>query len=118
MMAYIDDMPTVIKASDIVITRCGAMTLAEISASAVAAILIPSPNVTGDHQYKNANLIYKLGAGMLLEEKNLCEESLISVLEQLENDLHLRKSIAQKINGLYVHNSNKIIAEEIIRLTK
>ena len=47
-------MPTYMIASDIVISRAGAMTLSEISRSQVAPILIPSPNVTDNHQYKNA----------------------------------------------------------------
>ena len=54
IISYIDDMPTALMAADIVICRCGAMTLSEIAEAGVASILIPSPNVTNNHQYKNA----------------------------------------------------------------
>jgi UDP-N-acetylglucosamine--N-acetylmuramyl-(pentapeptide) pyrophosphoryl-undecaprenol N-acetylglucosamine transferase len=61
---FINDMPTLLSAADVVISRCGAMTIAELSAVGAPSILIPSPNVTGDHQHKNAKLIEE-GGGCL-----------------------------------------------------
>ena len=51
---YIDDMPRLLAAADLVISRAGALTLAEIAAMGRASVLIPSPNVAENHQYHNA----------------------------------------------------------------
>jgi UDP-N-acetylglucosamine--N-acetylmuramyl-(pentapeptide) pyrophosphoryl-undecaprenol N-acetylglucosamine transferase len=114
--SYIDDMPTLMVASDIIISRCGAMTLAELSASGVAGILIPSPNVTNNHQYKNARLIADAGAGILIEEIDLTESSLLETVKLLETDLRMRKNISEKIKSFYVYNSTEEIINEIKKL--
>ncbi len=115
---YIDDVPTVITASDIVITRCGAMTLSEISAAGVAAIMIPSPNVTNDHQTKNALRVEKLGGGILIKESELNERRLYDAVATLESDLIKRRTMAKKIKLLCVADAKEIIANEIISLAR
>lgn len=114
--SYIDDMPTVILASDIVISRCGAMTLAELSAAGVAAILIPSPNVTNNHQYKNAKLICESGAAVMIEEEGLNERTLLDQIRLLETDIQARKTMGKKIKEFYVSNSKEMILKEMINL--
>lgn len=116
IIPYIDDMPSVICASDIVISRCGAMTLTEICASGAAAILVPSPNVTNNHQYKNAKLICDSGAALLMEENRLTKEELIKALISLERDYKSRKTISEKIKLFHKENAEKIIADELIGL--
>ena len=113
---YIDDIPTLISGADAVISRCGAMTLAELSAVGVPSILIPSPNVTNNHQYKNAKHIADSGAAILIEEMNLSERTLLDAIRKLENDNQLRAEMSQKIKMFYVENSEAIIAEEILSL--
>lgn len=113
---YIDDMPTLIKAADTVISRCGAMTIAELSAVGVASILIPSPNVTNNHQFKNAKLISERKAAIMIEEKDLCERALLDAIRLIENNVLLRKNMCEKIREFYVENSEKIIADEIFSL--
>lgn len=76
VVAYIDDMPTHLRAADIVICRCGAMTLSEIALVGVAAILIPSPNVTDNHQYKNGKFLSDMRSAILIEESELSEKRL------------------------------------------
>jgi UDP-N-acetylglucosamine--N-acetylmuramyl-(pentapeptide) pyrophosphoryl-undecaprenol N-acetylglucosamine transferase len=114
--AYVEDMATVMAASDIVISRCGAMTLCEICSVGTAAILIPSPNVTNNHQYKNAKLICDAGAAIMIEEDQLSADSLIAVLNELEALPKRRAEISQKASAFYPKNSKEIIAEEIIKL--
>lgn len=58
---YIDDMPRCMAAADLVISRCGAMTLSELPAAGKASILIPSPNVAENHQYHNAMALVNRG---------------------------------------------------------
>lgn len=113
---YIDDMATMIKAADVVISRAGAMAITEISASGAAAILVPSPNVTNNHQYKNAKLMCDAGAAMMIEEKDLSERSLSDALKKLENDVQLCNKMRAKIKKFYICDSGEKIADEILGL--
>ncbi len=65
---YIYDMPLVCAAADLVICRAGASTIAELAAIAKPAILVPSPNVTADHQTQNAKVLAEHGGAVLLPE--------------------------------------------------
>ena len=113
ILSYIDDMPTVIKAADIAICRSGAMTISELCEAGVCAIFIPSPNVTDNHQYKNARLLYDKGVAMLIEEKNLSKESLIKTINELKNDKNGRKKRAKIMKSLSTPNAAKAIVNEL-----
>lgn len=118
ILPFIHNMPTVLRAADIAVCRSGAMTVSELEEAEVAAILIPSPNVTDDHQLKNAKYLSDKGAAELIEEKNLNAEELKSVLEKLENDENGRKKRAKNIKALSTPDSAKSIVEELILLKK
>jgi len=79
---YIDDMPRCMAAADLVISRCGAMTLSELPAAGLPSILIPSPNVAENHQYHNAMALVNKGAAVCIEEKNLTADTLWHELTQ------------------------------------
>lgn len=115
---YIDEMALVTKAADVIISRAGAMTIAEISAAGAAAILIPSPNVTNNHQYKNAKLLYDKGAAIMIEESELNERTLSDAVKKLETDMRLRKKISEAIKDFCVLDSGEIIANEVLSLGK
>ncbi len=83
---YIDNMPLLLSAADLVISRAGALTLAEIAAVGKASILIPSPNVAENHQYHNAKQFENVGGAVVIEEKNLTDELLISTVKNLTQD--------------------------------
>ncbi len=68
---YIDDMPRCMAAADLVISRCGAMTLSELPALSKPSILVPSPYVAENHQYYNAMALADRGAAICVEEKDL-----------------------------------------------
>lgn len=68
---FIENMPLYMCAADLCICRSGAMTVAELAAAKLPAILVPSPNVTENHQHKNAQSLVDIGGAVLLEEKNL-----------------------------------------------
>ena len=80
---YIDNMPELLAAADLVISRAGALTLAELEAAGRAAILIPSPNVAENHQYYNALELAKVDAAVVIEEKDLTGEKLVAVVRTL-----------------------------------
>ena len=80
---YIDNMPELLSAADLVISRAGALTLAELEAAGRAAILIPSPNVAENHQYYNALELAKVDAAVVIEEKDLTGEKLVAEVKTL-----------------------------------
>jgi UDP-N-acetylglucosamine--N-acetylmuramyl-(pentapeptide) pyrophosphoryl-undecaprenol N-acetylglucosamine transferase len=68
---FIDEMDAAYGASDLVVARAGAITCAELVATATPAILVPSPNVAEDHQTKNANALAQFGCAAVLPEHEL-----------------------------------------------
>ena len=91
------------------------MTLSEISAVGVSAILIPSPNVTNNHQQKNAELLAKGGAAIMICEEEI-EEKLEDAVLMLVNDYKRRKELAKRIKSLHTKNSAEIIYSEIEKM--
>ena len=83
---YINDMALYMKAADIVISRCGAMTISEIIECGCVPILIPSPNVTNNHQYKNAKILTDTRCALMIEESELNEASLTDAVTYLKNN--------------------------------
>jgi len=83
---YIYDMPTVVAAADLVICRAGASTTSEVVASATPVILVPSPNVAGNHQEKNARALEKLGGCIVVEEKHCSGKELFRLVTELLAD--------------------------------
>ncbi|MBR2343441.1 MAG: UDP-N-acetylglucosamine--N-acetylmuramyl-(pentapeptide) pyrophosphoryl-undecaprenol N-acetylglucosamine transferase [Clostridia bacterium] len=100
IVPYIENAPEMLLAADISITRSGAMTLAELSAAGTAAILIPSPNVTANHQYKNALAYKEHGGAILIPEEELSAQSLRDVLCNLVRDGALRNKMQADIKAL------------------
>ena len=86
MQQYIYNMPTVMAAADIFISRAGASSCNEIAASGTPCILIPSPNVTDNHQEKNARALEKEGAAVVLLEKDCTAQVLMEQIRALLGD--------------------------------
>ena len=83
---YIYDMPTVMAAADVIISRAGASSCNEIAASGTPCILIPSPNVTNNHQEKNARVLEKRGAAIVVCEPDCTAEGMFRTLQELLSD--------------------------------
>ena len=83
---YIDDMPVVMQAADLILCRAGASTLAELTATGKPAVLIPSPYVTDNHQEKNAMQLVNAGAAVMLRENECSGELLYGTVERLLAD--------------------------------
>jgi UDP-N-acetylglucosamine--N-acetylmuramyl-(pentapeptide) pyrophosphoryl-undecaprenol N-acetylglucosamine transferase len=115
---YIDNMPELLSAADLVISRAGALTLAELEAVGRAAILIPSPNVAENHQYFNALELQKAGAAVVIEEKDLTGPALIAAVEKLIADpaeLAVKGKLAR---ALAVDDSLARITARLLALTE
>ena len=80
---YFSDMISVLKSSDIVVSRAGSLSLSEICASGAAPILVPYPHAAANHQRINAKCLLEMGACIYLEDKELEPNKLREVLNQL-----------------------------------
>ena len=116
LLPYIDDMPQRMAEADLVICRAGAMSISELSSVGAPAILVPSPNVTGDHQYKNAKVLADAGAAVLLTEGEL--QRLAVEVVSLLNDPVARGALSKAIGGFASPDANKRIYEDLCRLLK
>lgn len=118
LLEYIYDMPEKMAAADIVINRAGAMTLSEIAMLGKASVLIPSPNVTNNHQYKNAHVLEKAGAAVLIEEKDLEGGALTKAVRELCENESKRTEMENKVRDFAVSDAADIIYEYIIKTVK
>ena len=113
---YIYEMPIILSEADIVICRAGAISIAEMSYNGKCTIFVPSPNVTDNHQYKNAKVLSDSDSAILVEESNIGEVK--DIVKQLICDKARRETLEKNIQRYCVKNSNKLIFNEIIKLTK
>jgi UDP-N-acetylglucosamine--N-acetylmuramyl-(pentapeptide) pyrophosphoryl-undecaprenol N-acetylglucosamine transferase len=102
MREYIYNMPTVMAAADVIISRAGASTLNEIGASGTPCILIPSPNVTNDHQTKNAKVLADRGGAILLPEGENMGQKLYDTVTELLNDPERRSAMSAALRKAVV----------------
>ncbi len=99
ILPYIDDMPVYLAAADIAVTRCGAMTLAELEAAGLCSILIPSPNVTANHQYENARALSNAGAAVMITEEELSSERLFGEICRLAKNPAKAKEMKEALGA-------------------
>ncbi|MBE6629371.1 MAG: undecaprenyldiphospho-muramoylpentapeptide beta-N-acetylglucosaminyltransferase [Ruminococcaceae bacterium] len=117
LLPFITEMPRYMAAADVVISRAGAMSVSELAALGCAAILVPSPNVTGNHQYKNAAALSEMGAAVLIREEEL-EKELAPAILTLFSDGERRRQMSRNIREFYHAHANKRIWRDILLLKK
>jgi len=93
---YIDDMPEHFAAADLIISRAGGLAISEIAASGRASVLIPSPNVTENHQFYNAMSLVNAGAALVFQEKDIEPESFADRLMALVNEPKSLQAMGEK----------------------
>jgi UDP-N-acetylglucosamine--N-acetylmuramyl-(pentapeptide) pyrophosphoryl-undecaprenol N-acetylglucosamine transferase len=113
---FINEMPLYLSAADVVVSRAGAITLSEIKAVGKASVLIPSPNVTENHQYKNAAVLRDAGAALVFEEKDADAGAVANELLKLSENRELAKEMGENAGSLAVRNTNEIILDLILKL--
>ena len=114
---YIYDMPLQMAAADLVIARAGAMTLSELALMKKACVLVPSPNVAENHQYKNAKALADAGAATLVEESEFPEGKFTTaVRELLASDKRRREQQSQIASFARTDACNRIW-QDILELT-
>ena len=115
---YINNMPELLAAADLVISRAGALTLAELEAVGRAAVLIPSPNVAENHQYFNAMELQKADAAVVIEEKDLTGEKLVSTVSDMLAQPGKLAEMGKNARSLSVDDSLDRIADALMKLVQ
>ena len=110
IVPFIYEMPSLMKVTDLMITRAGASTMSEILVLNVPSIFIPSPYVTNNHQYKNAMDLVKENAALLLEEKDLNGENLTNKIDELIKNPNI---IKENLKKFIINDSASKIYEAI-----
>lgn len=107
------NMPLCMAAADLVITRCGASTLAELEAVGRGAILIPSPMVAENHQYHNGMVLQNAGAGFVFEEKDLKENTIIDKVSELISEPEKLDRLSENAAALNISDTDDRIYNAI-----
>lgn len=105
IVPYLDNMASVLKNTDLIVSRAGASSIAEITALGIPNILIPSPYVTHNHQYKNAKVLEEKHASIIIEEKDFSKELLVSTIDSLLNNKDKLLSLKENISKFGVKDS-------------
>lgn len=116
--AFIFEIDGAMKAADLVICRAGATTLAELTASGRPAILVPLPTATDDHQRKNAEVLARAGAGLVIEERELAGERLAGAIAALVADPARRRQMSAAARALARPDAAARIADRVVQLAQ
>jgi UDP-N-acetylglucosamine--N-acetylmuramyl-(pentapeptide) pyrophosphoryl-undecaprenol N-acetylglucosamine transferase len=117
VVAFIDKMDLIYAATDFVISRAGASSVSELCLVGKPVIFIPSPNVSEDHQTKNAKAIVDKNGAILLKESEL-DTTFETTFSELISNENQQKELSQNIKILAKPNATKDIVEEILKLVK
>ncbi len=117
IIPFFENLPSLMKSADLIISRAGASTIAEIMATKTPSILIPSPYVANNHQFYNAMDLVNKNISILLEEKNLDKNTLVEAIDQMFEEKNFNK-IKENLNRIKDISSSSIIVDEIYKELK
>ncbi len=116
VVPFIEDMAEAYAWADLVVCRAGALTIAELTAVGVAAILVPYPYAVDDHQTGNARYLVDAGAAMLIPEPELEATTLAGVIADFARDPERRLRMAAAARALARTDAARVVAQECLRL--
>ncbi len=117
LFPFINRMDLAYSAADVIVSRAGAGTISELYLVGKPVILVPSPNVAEDHQTKNAQVLVKNRAAIMVKDSEAGETLLNTVLE-LSADKKKKELLSLNIREMTVRNSADLIADEVLKLMK
>lgn len=112
--AFIDDMADAYGWADLIICRAGAMTVAEVAAVGLAAILIPYPAAVDDHQTANGKYLVDTGAAVLMQESDITIDSLAATIYELISDRQKLLDMAQRGREASRRDATHRVVEELL----
>lgn len=118
MKEYLYNMPTVMAAADVVISRAGASTCNEIAASGTPCVLIPSPNVTDNHQEKNARALEKPGGAVVILEKDCTAQKIFDEIKAIVEDPKKSGAMQKALHSIVVPDSAERVCDIMQMLMK
>jgi UDP-N-acetylglucosamine--N-acetylmuramyl-(pentapeptide) pyrophosphoryl-undecaprenol N-acetylglucosamine transferase len=116
IMEFVNRMDLAYAAADVIISRAGAGTIAELCVVKKPVILVPSPNVAEDHQTKNALALVNEQAALFVADRD-AEAKLITKALELLNDKQLQKKLSDNIGKMALPDADEVIAKEVIQIT-
>ena len=117
IVPFFDNLPSLMKSADLIISRAGASTIAEIMATRTPSILIPRPYVANNHQYYNALDLVNQKISYLIEEKDLNKETLIEAIDYMF-DPKVEEEVKENLSQIRDISSSTIIMEEVMKFLK
>lgn len=115
---YIQDMDVMMRAADLVISRAGASTISELTALGVPAVIVPSPNVTHNHQEYNARVLADAGGAVMILEKDSSAAALYDAARRILERPEERKRMANAMSELGTIDSSEKIYDAVMALRK
>jgi UDP-N-acetylglucosamine--N-acetylmuramyl-(pentapeptide) pyrophosphoryl-undecaprenol N-acetylglucosamine transferase len=116
--AFLDPVAPEVMSADLIVCRAGATTLAELAAAAKAAVLIPFPAATDDHQRKNASVLAAAGAAEMVEERELAGGRLPDVMLQLLSDRQRLSSMSRAMRQFAKPDAAARIVDRLLELSQ
>ena len=110
---YFEDIVTVLKSSDIAVSRAGSLSLSELCACSIAAILVPYPHAAADHQRKNAKFMVAKRAALYLEDADTTKDTLLIAIEQLLDSPQKLSEVQKNASNLAKPEATKTIASQL-----
>lgn len=105
IVSYLENMKQILKQTDLIVSRAGASSIAEITALGLPNILIPSPYVTHNHQLKNAKSLEKNEATVIIEEESYDKYKLVNTIDLILNDKEYYDKLSKNCYKLGVNDS-------------
>ena len=115
---FITDMPAILSAADICVSRSGALSTAETTMAGRAAIFIPSPNVTADHQYYNAKAVADVGGAVIVRDNEETAEKVMAEIKRLDGDREAIRSMEKASSSVAPVDAADIIYSNIMESLK
>jgi UDP-N-acetylglucosamine--N-acetylmuramyl-(pentapeptide) pyrophosphoryl-undecaprenol N-acetylglucosamine transferase len=100
VLPFIEDMAAAYAWADLALCRAGAMTIAELQAAGVGALMVPFPGAVDDHQTRNAEAMVRAGAGRILQERDMTPDSLSAGIAELTLDRPRMLKMAEAARSL------------------
>ncbi|MCO5950089.1 undecaprenyldiphospho-muramoylpentapeptide beta-N-acetylglucosaminyltransferase [Mucilaginibacter flavidus] len=117
VLEFLNRMDLAYAAADVIISRAGAGTIAELYMVKKPVILVPSPNVAEDHQAKNALALVQEHAAVFIPDRD-AEEKLVDKAIELLNDKDLQKKLSTNIAKMAMPNADEVIAKEVFKISR
>jgi UDP-N-acetylglucosamine--N-acetylmuramyl-(pentapeptide) pyrophosphoryl-undecaprenol N-acetylglucosamine transferase len=114
VVAFIDDMAAAYAWSDLAVCRAGALTISELQAAGLAAVLIPFPAAVDDHQTKNAEVLVRIGAARLVQERDLDADVLSRLITELAADRACLRAMAHAARSSAITDAAARLADSCL----